>query len=73
MDVEMSLNILKSLQAALLVIPKIESQCFSNLHFIGCIYVLDSREKQKTSKPVKLEVCAIQIYIYCYGGYVAHK
>ena len=31
--------------------------------------ILDSSEKQKTSKPVKLEVCAIQIYMYCYGGY----
>ena len=40
---------------------------------IGWIYLLDSSEKQKTSKPVKLEVCAIQIYMYCYGGYFAHN
>ena len=62
----MSLYILKSLQAAL-------SQRFSNLCFIGWIYVLVSSEKQKTSKPVKLEVYAIQTYMYCYGGYFAHK
>ena len=42
-------------------VPKTESQRLSNLHFIGWIYVLDSSEKQKTSKPVKLKVCAIQI------------
>ena len=45
----------------------------SSLNFIGWIYVLDSSEKQKTSKPVKLEVYAIQIYMYCYAGYFAHK
>ena len=45
----------------------------NNKNNIGRIYILDSSEKQKTSKPVKLEVCAIQIYMYCYGGYFAHN
>ena len=47
----------------------------NNKNNIGWIFILDSNEKQKTSKPVKLEVCAIQIYMYmyCYGGYFAHN
>ena len=70
----MSLYILESPNSFVgQTVPKTESQRFSNLHFIGRIYVLDSSENQKTSKPVKLEVYAIQIYMYCYGGYFAHN
>ena len=71
----MSLYILKSLQAALLVILylTLKVNVLAVFTSFGWIYVLDSSEKQKTSKPVKFEVCAIQIYMYCYGGYFAHN
>ena len=46
----------------------------NNKNNIGWIYILDSSEKQKTSKPVKLEVCAPDLHVcYMYGGYFAHN
>ena len=72
----MSLYILKSLQAAFFVILYLKlkvnvSAIFASLG--GFMFWIVLSEKEKTSKPVKLEVCAIQIYMYCYGGYFAHN